>query len=98
MSRFLCDEAPQDTDVPWVWAPAGLDVRGRPVPVIVCDRIKKEMQVEKARALCLHVGFCWKFPQCNYGHGWPAMTAHLLASQSEYGALRQSDEPQIHTN
>lgn len=59
---------------------------GQPVPIIVCDRIKTEMQVAKVCALCLHVRFCWQHPQCNYGHGWPAMTAHLLASQLESGA------------
>lgn len=59
---------------------------GQPVPIIVCDRIKKEMQVAKVRALCLHVRFCWQCPRCNYGHGWPAMTAHLSASQYESGA------------
>lgn len=56
---------------------------GQPVPIIVCDRIKKEMQV---RVLRLHVRFYWQCPQCNYGHGWPAMTAHLLVSQQKSGA------------
>lgn len=27
-----------------------------------------------------------ELPPCNYGHGWPAMTAHLLTSQLESGA------------
>lgn len=39
------------TDLPWVRAPAGADMLGQPVPVIVCDRIKKEMQVAEVRAL-----------------------------------------------
>lgn len=36
--------------------------------------------------LGLLVRFWWQVPPCNYGHGWPAMTAHLLTSQLESGA------------
>lgn len=59
---------------------------GQRVPIIVYDRMKTEMQEVKMCAWSLHAGCRSECPLCNYGHGWPAMTAHLLASQQESGA------------
>lgn len=70
-----------DMDLSWVLTPAGTDMLAQHVPITVSDRIKKDTQVAEMRVPTLHVGLCCSCPQCNYGHGWPAMTAHLLGSQ-----------------